>query len=368
MSTILSEYPHEIRNIILGLTDLYDKDCSNIILYGSAALNDFSYKITNNKYEFYSDIEFLVVPKEHKNENNIEFRKELINKSLDYLKSFSNIETVPFVDVNPVSENYFINAQLRISNFELKHCGKILKGNNLLELLPDINQDNYDAKIQNIEIVKALKILVLKSYNWFLCNDGYSEKEKNHFSYFLSSSFLNILRTLLPLFGYFKLTAGERVKSVYDLKKNPRIRTYFSEHILDQFEHVYNDKKSCVFSYSPTELFSLSLIGYKSLLCLLLNSNAELLISDLENKKNDIFSGTELKIKQLSLLTSFFLSALDCIYNLIHGKEVLDADINRVTEFFDKLIAGRNAFKLVSILDKYSELERSRWRIIGSKD
>lgn len=313
-------------------------------------------------------MEFIVVPKERKNENNKDFRKELISRSFNFLKGFSCLENIPFVDVNPVSENFFSNGQLRISNFEIKNNSKILKGNNVLELLPDINKDNYNFRIQNVEIVKAMKILVLESCNWFLCKDDHSEKEEQNFCYFLSSSFLNILRTLLPIYGYFKLTTEERVNLIPILKKDQRVTKYFSEHILNQFENVSKDKDNCLFSYSPKELFSLCFTGYKSLLCLLLNSNEDTLISEIENKKNDIFWGTELKIKQLSLLTSFFTTTLDCIHNLNNGNKVSNIEIERVTSFFDELIAGSNAYKLMNIINKYGELERSRWKIIGSKD
>jgi len=365
---LFSDYQKEIADIILGLTSLYDKDCSNIILYGSAALNKLSYKKINDKYEFYSDIEFLVVPKDRKNENSKDFRKELINRSFDFLKGFSNLETIPFVDVYPVSESFFSNGELRISTFELKHNGKNLKGNDLLDLLPDVNKDNYNLKIQNVEIVKALKIMVLESYNWFLCKDNYSEKEEYHFCYFLSSAFLNILRTLLPIFGYFKLTTEERVNLISVLKKDLQITTYFPEYTLNQFEEVLKEKDGCHFYRNPRELFSLSFAGYKSLLCLLLNSNEDLLISELKNNKNNIFSGTELKIEQLSLLTCFFISALSCIDNLINHNGISDVDIERLTKFFDELIAGANAYKLMNIINKYGELERKRWKIIGSKD
>lgn len=42
---LFSDYPKEIINIISGLTELYDKDCSNIILYYMAVLLLINYHI-----------------------------------------------------------------------------------------------------------------------------------------------------------------------------------------------------------------------------------------------------------------------------------------------------------------------------------
>lgn len=367
-SKLFVGYPEEIKNVLNGLINLYDDECSNIILYGSAAINKLSYIKNNNKYDFLSDIEFIVVPKDRKNEDNIKFRKMLMEKSHTFLKELSYIGIIPFVDVYPVSKDYFSTMKRRISTFELKNSGKVIKGENLLALLPDVNANNYNAKAQNIEIVKALKILILESRNWFFNSDNHTNPSQAQFCYFLSSSFLNILRTLLPLYGCFELSAEDRVNALSNICENVHINHYFSEHTLNQFKYILEEKSKGTFLHTPKELFELSFTGYKSLLCMLLNCTKDSLTSEIENKKNDIFDGPQEKIQLLAILTCFFITVLDCISKLINKKAVFDSEIEKATHYLDQLIAGENACKLMSIMDKYSELEKSRWRIINSKD
>ena len=232
-SRIFNEYPNEISNMLNTLINIYDKECKSIILYGSTAHNGLTYRKIKNQFEFLSDIEFIVVPNDSVNEDNKEFEKKLMKKSFDYLKENSSIVFPPYVDVNSVSKDFFIKAQLRISTFELKNNGKVVKGDNLLKLLPTVNQNNYSYKVQNIEIVKALKILLIESNKWFLCEDSYfNQKYEEQFCYFLCSSFLNILRTLLPIFGIFELTNQERVNQVLKLKNNKTVLKFFSENLL----------------------------------------------------------------------------------------------------------------------------------------
>ncbi|MBI9015147.1 MAG: hypothetical protein JEZ08_23140 [Clostridiales bacterium] len=372
----LYNYENEIQHIIVGLMKIYDDDCDHIILYGSAAQNKLTYRRVNDKIEFFSDIEFFVVPKNAINENDKEFNKILMRKSYEFLKECHNLKTIPFVDVNSVSKSFFSEADLRISTFELKNNGTNLKGKNLLGLLPEINKNNYNPKVQNIEIIKGLKILLLESYNWFLSNEPHSKVDEEKFCYFLSSSFLNILRTLLPLVGGFKLSTEERVDLIDDETISEEISLYFSEDTLKQFKKVLNDKNSCDYSYSPSNLFSINYDGYKSMLCMLLVCSEEMLIVKIEENKNSVFHGSSEKVDQLIQLTKFFVFALDCIKRLIDGVDILDEEIIRLISSFDDLMEcrsddlseGKNSFKLSTILNKYKELEKKRWRIIGSKD
>ena len=368
-SRIFNEYPNEISNMLNTLINIYDKECKSIILYGSTAHNGLTYRKIKNQFEFLSDIEFIVVPNDSVNEDNKEFEKKLMKKSFDYLKENSSIVFPPYVDVNSVSKDFFIKAQLRISTFELKNNGKVVKGDNLLKLLPTVNQNNYSYKVQNIEIVKALKILLIESNKWFLCEDSYfNQKYEEQFCYFLCSSFLNILRTLLPIFGIFELTNQERVNQVLKLKNNKTVLKFFSENLLEQFEKVLIQKNEAIFNYKPHELFLLAFNGYKCLISLLIKNNNSDLLENVENNKHELFDGTDCKIKQLSQLTCFFIASLNCIESLIKNNSICDLDIEKSNSYLDTLIAGKNSYRLMCMINEYGNLEKTRWKIIGSKD
>ncbi len=361
-------YPNEIKKILEGLVSIYDGSCLNIVAYGSTAVGGLSYLEKDGKYDFLSDIEFIVVPKSKENEYSKSFRKNLMKKSSDFLKTVSSLINIPFVDVYPVSREYFKNLDPRISTFELKNNGKIIKGDNLLKLIKQVDINNYNPRIQNIEIVKALKILVLESRNWFFNFDDTSDINYRWFCYFLNSSFLNILRTMLPIFGHFELSLNERVNLLHKVVNENKLDNYFSKDVLEYFDVAIKEKYSGIFSKSPKELFVLCFKGYKGLLRMLLTCSEKELSSKIQERKFEIFYGEDNKIKQLADLTCFFLSILDCIYQWIDGGIIKDLLIDKAINNFDVLSSGHNVYKLMCLMDKYSELEKTRWRIINSKD
>ncbi len=61
-------YPNEVKKILEGLISIYDESCLNIVVYGSTAVGGLSYLEKDGKYDFLSDIEFIVVPKSKENE------------------------------------------------------------------------------------------------------------------------------------------------------------------------------------------------------------------------------------------------------------------------------------------------------------
>lgn len=361
-------YPDEINKILEGLVSIYDECCSNIIVYGSTAINNLSYLENKGKYNFLSDMEFIVIPKKKENEYSKSFRKSLMKKSSDFLKTVSCLENIPFVDVYPVSKEYFENLDPRISTFELKNNAKIIKGDNLLALIKKVDINNYNSKIQNIEIAKALKILVLESRNWFFNFDSTSNIDYKWFCYFLNSCFLNILRTLLPIFGYFESTLDGRLNALHKIVNDNKLCHYFSKDVLDYFNISVEEKHTGTFRKSPKELFILCIKGYKSLLRMILNCDEKEVQLKIHERKFEIFSGEKWKINQLADLTCFFISLLDCIYEWIDQGSIKDLNMNKAIDNFDILSSGHNVYKLMCIMDKYSELEKTRWRIINSKD
>lgn len=372
----LNGYSKEIQQIIEGLIKIYDEDCDNIVLYGSAAQNKLTYRKVNGRIEFFSDMEFYVVPKNIVNENNKEFNKVLMRKSYEFLKQCHNLKVIPFVDVCSVPKSFFYEAELRISTYELKNNGIVLKGENLLSLLPEVDVSSYNSNVQNIEIIKGLKILLLESYNWFQNNIDHSKENEEKFYYFLSSSLLNILRTLLPLIGEFKLSTEERVRLLDDKIIRERTSLYFSEESLNHFKSILKDKKNCDYSYSIDKLFTITIDGYKSILCMLLDCTEAEIIAKIEVKKNNIFYGSTEKVNLLGKLTRFFILALNCMEHSIGEEDLLDEEIdNLIISFNDLMESGSQDLtelgsldKMSFIIEKYKKLEKIRWRIIGSKD
>lgn len=358
----------KIKEIIRALCVFLDSECSEIFLYGSAASNDLVYLIENDQLFFLSDIEFIVILKQDHNKNLKEYGKKISNACYEYLKSRSDIGKAPFVDVNVVSRDYFRNLQMRISTFELRENGKCLKGENYLEYLPQIGTEQYNPMIQNIEIIKGLKILLLESYKYFLCCDNTAISNSLSFCYFLSSSFLNILRTLLPLYGKFVSTSEKRVFEIGKLKNDVKIKRHFSNDVMENFGKIYSQKRQGKFSNTPKELFLVTYKAYKELLCLILDCNESVLTTRLAEKKDEIFWGDQAKKDMLADLANFFISALECLNKMIIDEGVSLTDLKRVEIGFDRLLATENAFRFAEIMEHYTKMEKLRWKIIGSKD
>ena len=361
-------YPVAISNALVGITKILDKYCSSIILYGSTAINKLVYQTNSNgSIHLFSDIEFLVIPNNEEDAYNKSFKKKMHDLIYAYLDETNDLY-VPYVDVYPVSIDFFSKAQSRICSFELKNNAIVIKGGNLLTLLPEITIETYDYKAQNIEIVKGLKILLIESHRFFVVTDSNENQESKRFCYFLSSSLLNILRTLLPLFGHFLLTTEERVAAIDTLRTDERILNYFSDDILDAFKTTLIQKTQCTYHDSAEKLLCITIRAYRSTLCLLLGASNSSLLAALDHCGETLFSGPLWKRKQLALLTSFFVGALEGLQQLIHSGEVSDSTMHDIRSCFDNMIGGKNAYDYFNIISHYTELEKYRWRIIGSKD
>ncbi len=363
----LEKYQENIRDILKGLCELFDESCSHIFLYGSAASNNLSYKLVDGKIDFYSDIEFIVVPFEKDNENNKAFKKWLMEKAYEYVKLLPNVNTPPFVDVNSVSKEFFENSQFRISTYELKNNAKCLKGENYLDLLPMIDSTNYIPAIQNIEIVKGLKVLLLESNKYFLKKDSKSEEEGDY-KYSLYSSYLNVLRTLLPLFDVFELSVEGRLRKLREFGNSEILTYYFSSDVLDGFERIYEEKKDCSFSMNVKELFRLTYSAYRSLLCFILKCPESELISSVSQKRDILFWGSDDKKNMLVKLACFFISSLDCLLEMVMYTKISNSSYRLCKKNYDELIQGQNSFGLMQVINNYEIMEKYRWKIIGSKD
>ena len=67
-------------------------------------------------------------------------------------------------------------------------------------------------------------------------------------------------------------------------------------------------------------------------------------------------------------MTCFFIASLNCIESLIKNNSICDLDIEKSNSYLDTLIAGKNSYRLMCMINEYGNLEKTRWKIIGSKD
>jgi hypothetical protein len=285
-----------------------------------------------------------------------------------YIKSNESIGRSPFIDINPVSTDFFYNAQFRISTYELKHNAICLKGENLLESIVDVNSDNYNYKIQNIEIVKGLKVLLIESYNFFVNRDTTSVLDFERYNYFLNSSYLNVLRTLLPLYNRFELTIEDRVNALSDLINDKKLVKYFGRNVLNKFGVLAENKRNCEFVMSSDEFFSDTVDVYIDLLSFILECDTGELVDMLYKKKNVLFYGEHWKVEMLADLTAFFLNCLQALKELVKSRNLSNEKLELIKKSYDKLLYGKNAFEFKRIIEDYIVMEKDRWKIIGSKD
>ena len=362
------KYDKRINSILTDIYNILDKECTHIFLYGSTSIGKLSYKINQENIDFYSDIELIVIPKDKKNENNKEYKKRLMGDMVQYVKSTESIGRSPFIDINPVSADFFKDAQFRISTYELKHNAICLKGENLLESIVDVNPKNYNYKIQNVEVVKGLKVLLIDSYNFFINRDTTSMMDFERYNYFLNSSYLNVLRTLLPLYNCFELTIEDRVNALSELGNDKKIVKYFSQNELDNFGVLAENKRKCEFVRNSTEFFVDTVDVYTHLLSFMLECDTSELIEKVYDKKDALFYGEQWKVEMLADLTVFFLNSLQALKELVVSYNLSNEKIELIKKSYDKLLYGKNAFEFKRIIEDYIVMEKDRWKIIGSKD
>ena len=367
-SELNNVYLEKIEQMIQGVIQVLDSESKGIILYGSAASNNLTYRIIEGKYEFFSDIEILIIPYLSENAYKKSYRQSLNQKIIDYFCTLDYLIRPPVIDVYPVTLEYFSNMNFRISAYELKETGKVLKGDNYLLDIPNVNKNNYEYKVQNIEIVKALKLLLIEGNKYFFHLDYHTNETREKFCYFLYSSFLNILRTLLPMFDFFEYSLSKRLELVSKLQNDQRVNQYFDVSVFKDFITIGEKKGKCDFTVDITKFYIHTIETYKKLICMQLNCNETSLNDSIETKKNQYFYGNEKKVTHLSLLMNFFVSALDCFIILLRKEKLTDENINKAKYYLDKLIFDEKSYDLLNLIDKYVYMESSRWKIIGSKD
>ena len=113
----------------------------SIILYGSVARNEESYKIVNGKVFLESDLDVLVVVK-----NKISALRSLIGLkqlSEELSGELRKEGLLSYVNLSITAENRFLNARPNAFHLHLKLNGKVIYGKDLIVLMPSYEYDQY---------------------------------------------------------------------------------------------------------------------------------------------------------------------------------------------------------------------------------
>lgn len=175
----------------------------------------------------------------------------------------------------------------------------------------------------------------------------------------------------MPLNGKFLYNGNERVEALLELKKDIKIINYFGIEFTENIKIIYNNKIDTANFFTVNELFSLNLNSYKSLIRYILEVDNDILIEEILVNPSQIFCGDIEKLETLKYLTVFFIVILENIEKILNGKTIDNNKLEYINSIYNILLDDSKNMELLGIqelIENYKEMEKIKWKIIGSKD
>lgn len=263
------DYPKEIKRhlefILKQIDEYLDLDnVISVILYGSTTRGELSYTVEDGELDIFSDYELEVITETKVSRNKIDKLKKSLARN-----AFGITNPLFHVDISINTKlSYWIKTKLdrRIAIFETRENGVILYGDNLLDMLSDINLKKLDFGNINELVLIRLWMQLLYLPEGFIRGD-LGETESKVLKYFLARNALETLTIFLPHKGVLLPTYKSRVEYFV---KNYANNSIFPERYSEFIEECYNVKKELRFGKSIEEYYKNMFEGYLALIEFLL--------------------------------------------------------------------------------------------------
>lgn len=181
----------------------------SIYLIGSSARNELSVINTNKEFDIMSDYEFIIVSSSIKNPwiNNLKLKLTHLIKSFGNRSLLFNIDfgVIPYVKLKFIPSSFW--------SFEFAHCGVLVFGKEVRNLIKKVNIDNLDFGNLNWLIVVRLWSF-LKNYNYVRNYYKSFKLVQRHKNLLLARNLLEIPSIALPYFGILKPGYKNRINLV----------------------------------------------------------------------------------------------------------------------------------------------------------
>jgi len=279
-------YPVEIKEHIIEITRLFSSfdNVLSVILMGSTARGEFSYKVSENHLILFSDYEFfLIIKRRFYKEEEIRLQKQL----LKYEKNLSFNSPLFHISVGREMVDKIMKLPKIIRNYEMKQNGIVLYGLDLMYQLPDISLENLDYKDLNSLIYKRLRHILFfipKDMSFYLQDCP----EAAILDYILTRNALELTTVFLPYQNILLPSYRERVHYVLDnLRESPSFMQWFHDDIRSVLELSLAVKENKIINVDRKDLYLKIIVLYLDIITFLRREN-KLVFNEWPKGRNEI--------------------------------------------------------------------------------
>jgi hypothetical protein len=208
----LETYPAPIMANLQGLAkELADRlRPDSLLLLGSAARGELSWRLTNGTLEFFSDLEFLAVSASAPTSVQ---RRIVSDIAASWERRIANPNPLFHIDIITRKRSRLQTLPPIIFTYELKQNGRVLSGKDVREEVRAVSLDNLDFRNTNEILYKRLWAILLHLPKRFVLGKM-SEGERVVAGYVLCRNALDITTVLLPHEGVLLPTYQQRVEYI----------------------------------------------------------------------------------------------------------------------------------------------------------
>ncbi len=208
------KYPKDVRiHFEEILTYINPDKVKSVILTGSTARGELSYKRINQDLSIFSDYEFIVVSKGPVDDRDY---KRLSEAYSELEKKISQKNPLFHIDFTYISQDKLKRMQTRLWTYETKVNGIIIYGENVKEFIPDVNLENLYYKELNEIIIWRLWVLLLYLPSVWIKTKKCDGQSEILYKYVLCRNVLDLTTWLLPLEGVLIPSFSERIEHLRD--------------------------------------------------------------------------------------------------------------------------------------------------------
>ena len=242
--------PEAWREIQLLADALGDVPDSTVLLLGSVARGEIAEGFVNGRREVFSDYEFLVVTKKRLPADKcqaLKIRATEIAQRFDYRNSLFHI------DVTFKTRWRLRKLPHSIFTFELKSNALVLKGPDVLNLVPQVTLSNLNWGDTNEILLRRLWAIMLSMPDSFAFGreSGLSEKV---ISYLIARNALDLTTVLLPYQGVLLPTYTERVEYLVKHGLGEKLQ-FLGPDFIPFMKRCLEEKLSLEFDEPPRESY-----------------------------------------------------------------------------------------------------------------
>lgn len=201
---------HATRKMLLSIGE---EKIKSIILTGSVTRGEGSGIVTDHGIEVYSDYDLMVLVAPSYDSSIDKLRRESAALSEKISEELIQEGLLSGVSLYPLSVGDLGSLTPTMFTLQLRNCGKVLHGDECLDLIPDHNVGDIpridSLTMLNNRIATQMKFIEPEVFIWKTKEDP---RQVRMSIYHTAIAFLDLSSSLLNLLGKFQLSYGERAE------------------------------------------------------------------------------------------------------------------------------------------------------------